>query len=60
MGAAALAGVMIAVSTYAHSTCEFGFIRYGIDQARRAGLAKSAILSSLHVRAGPLVRLVIR
>ena len=34
------AGVMIAVSTDAHSTREFGTIRYGIDQARRAGLDK--------------------
>lgn len=32
------AGVMIAVSTDAHSRREFGLIRYGLDQARRAGL----------------------
>jgi len=36
--AAALAGVKIAVSTGAHSTREFGLVRYGIDQARRASV----------------------
>ena len=30
--------VKIAVSTDAHGTREFGTVRYGIDQARRAGL----------------------
>jgi DNA polymerase (family 10) len=38
-------GVMIAVSTDAHSTGELGLIRCGIDQARRAGLEKSAVLN---------------
>ena len=37
---AARAGVKIAVSTDAHSTREYDLIRYGIDQARRAGLGK--------------------
>jgi hypothetical protein len=37
---AAMAGIEIAVSTDAHSTHEFDLIRYGIDQARRAGLDK--------------------
>ena len=37
----------IAVSTDAHSTREFELIRYGIDQARRAGLDKSFILNCL-------------
>ena len=41
------AGVKIAVSTDAHSTRELGFIRYGIDQARRAGLEKTSILNCL-------------
>jgi DNA polymerase (family 10) len=45
--AAAMAGVMIAASTGAHSTREFGLVRYGLDQVRRAGLAKSAILNCL-------------
>jgi DNA polymerase (family 10) len=45
--AAAAAGVSIAISTDAHSTREFGLIRYGIDQGRRAGLAKSAVLNCL-------------
>jgi DNA polymerase (family X) len=39
------AGVKIAVSTDAHSTREFGLVRYGIDQARRAGLEKTSILN---------------
>lgn len=41
------AGVRIAVSTDAHSTGEFGLIRYGIDQARRAGLEKSSVINCL-------------
>jgi DNA polymerase (family X) len=39
--------VKIAVSTDAHSTREFGLIRYGIDQARRAGLEKESVLNCL-------------
>ena len=49
---AAQAGIKIAISTDAHSTHEFGLIRCGIDQARRAGLTKDAILNCL-----PLPRL---
>jgi DNA polymerase (family X) len=41
------AGVKIAVSTDAHSTREFGTVRYGIDQARRAALAPASILNCL-------------
>jgi DNA polymerase (family 10) len=41
------AGVKIAVSTDAHSVREFGLVRYGIDQARRAGLEKSSVLNCL-------------
>jgi DNA polymerase (family 10) len=41
------AGVRVAVSTDAHSTREFGLIRYGIDQARRAGLDKSSVLNCM-------------
>ena len=40
------AGVMIAINTDAHGTGELPLIRCGIDQARRAGLAKSAVLNS--------------
>ena len=47
MRASREAGVMIAVSTDAHSTREFGTVRYGIDQARRAGLDKNSVLNSL-------------
>jgi DNA polymerase (family 10) len=39
------AGAMIAVSTDAHSTREFGTVRYATGQARRAGLDKKAILN---------------
>lgn len=42
---AAAGGVMIAISTDAHSTGELGLIRCGIDQGRRAGLEKSAVLN---------------
>jgi DNA polymerase (family 10) len=41
------AGVMLAVSTDAHSTREFGTVRYGIDQARRAGLERKSTLNCL-------------
>jgi DNA polymerase (family 10) len=44
---AAAAGVKIAINTDAHSTREFRLLRYGIGQARRAGLEKSAILNCL-------------
>ncbi|HET6145321.1 MAG TPA: PHP domain-containing protein [Candidatus Acidoferrales bacterium] len=44
---AAGSGVLVAVSTDSHSTGELGLARYGIDQARRAGLEKSDILNSL-------------
>jgi DNA polymerase (family 10) len=39
------AGILIAISTDAHSTGEFGTIRYGIEQARRAGLDKTSVLN---------------
>ena len=44
---AAQAGVKIAVSTDAHSTRELGLIRYGLDQARRAGLTRESVLNCL-------------
>jgi DNA polymerase (family 10) len=37
--------VMIAVSTDSHSTREYDLIRCGVDQARRAGLPKTAVLN---------------
>ena len=43
---ASAAGVKIAVSTDAHSTRELDTIRNGIEQARRAGLEKTSILSN--------------
>ncbi len=42
---AAQFGVKIAISTDAHSTRELGLIRYGLDQARRAGLTKDFVLN---------------
>jgi DNA polymerase (family 10) len=41
------AGIKIAICTDAHSIREFDFIRWGIDQARRAGLEKKSILNCL-------------
>jgi DNA polymerase (family X) len=41
------AGVRIAVTTDAHSAGELATIRYGIDQARRAGLTKASVLNGL-------------
>jgi DNA polymerase (family 10) len=38
-------GIRIAVNTDAHSTRELDLIRYGIDQARRAGLSPESILN---------------
>ena len=40
-------GVGIVVTTDAHSTRELGYLRLGIDQARRAGLSKEKILNHL-------------
>jgi DNA polymerase (family 10) len=42
-----IAGVKIAISTDAHSTREFQTMRYGIEQARRAGLEKESVLNCL-------------
>jgi DNA polymerase (family 10) len=39
------AGIRIAISTDSHSTGEYRTIRYGIEQARRAGLEKADILN---------------
>lgn len=44
---AARAGVKIAICTDAHSTHEFDFIRWGLDQARRAGLTRADVLNCL-------------
>jgi DNA polymerase (family 10) len=42
---AAAAGVRIAVNTDSHSAQELALIRCGLDQARRAGLEKPAVLN---------------
>jgi DNA polymerase (family 10) len=41
------AEVKIAISTDAHSTREFGLLRYGVGQARRAALERSDVLNCL-------------
>jgi len=40
------AGIPIAISTDAHSTTELHTIRFGLEQARRAGLEKSSVLNA--------------
>jgi DNA polymerase (family 10) len=40
------AGILIAISTDAHSTTELQTIRFGLEQARRAGLEKSSVLNT--------------
>lgn len=45
------AGVKIAISTDAHSVRELATIRYGIEQARRAGLEKSSVLNCAPLQA---------
>jgi DNA polymerase (family 10) len=44
---AGAAGIMVAINTDAHSTGELPSLRWGIDQARRAGLEKTSILNAL-------------
>jgi DNA polymerase (family 10) len=39
------AGIKLTISTDSHSTGEYQTIRYGIEQARRAGLAKEDVLN---------------
>ena len=41
------AGVKIAINTDAHSIGELDFVRYGVDQARRAGLERRSVLNCL-------------
>ena len=40
------AGVLVAINTDAHSTAEFGHLRYGIGQARRGWLEKKDVLNT--------------
>ena len=40
------AGVLVAINTDAHSTAEFGQLRYGIGQARRGWLEKKDVLNT--------------
>ncbi|HEY1759181.1 MAG TPA: PHP domain-containing protein [Bryobacteraceae bacterium] len=55
---ASAAGVLIAINTDAHGIRELPLIRCGIDQARRAGLAKYAVLNCLPwKKLAPLFRL---
>ena len=41
------AGVMLAITTDAHSIREMEFIQYGVDQARRAGITRQSVLNCL-------------
>ncbi|HYI96312.1 MAG TPA: PHP domain-containing protein [Bryobacteraceae bacterium] len=41
------AGVMIAITTDAHSIREMEFLQYGVDQARRAGITRQSVLNCL-------------
>ena len=51
------AGVKIAVCTDAHSVRELDLNRWGLDQARRAGLEKTSVLNCL---SWPQLRRVIK
>ena len=44
---AAEVGILISISSDTHRTGEMNLIRYGIDQARRAGLEKTGVLNCL-------------
>jgi DNA polymerase (family 10) len=50
--AALEAGASLAISTDAHATAELGFMRWGVDQARRGWATKPQVVNTL-----PLVRL---
>jgi DNA polymerase (family X) len=41
------AGVKIAITTDAHSVNDYRLLRYGIDQARRAGLTRAEVLNAM-------------
>jgi DNA polymerase (family 10) len=41
------AGVAIAITTDAHSTRELGYLRNGVEQARRAGFSKDLVLNAM-------------
>ena len=40
------AGIKIAINTDAHSTHDFNYLRFGVDQARRAGFSRESILNA--------------
>ena len=43
------AGILIAISTDSHSTGELATMRFGLEQARRAGLDKNSVLNTRSV-----------
>jgi DNA polymerase (family 10) len=56
---AAAAGVNVAITTDAHSTSDFEYARFGVDQARRAGISKASVLNAMSwEQLGPLLRRV--
>jgi DNA polymerase (family 10) len=44
-------GVKLAVSTDAHATAELGFMRWGVDQARRGWATAEAVVNTRHLAA---------
>jgi DNA polymerase (family 10) len=44
------AGVKIAISTDAHSPSQFGYMRFGIDQARRGWLEAKDVVNTHPLR----------
>jgi len=42
-------GVPVVISTDAHSTAELGYMRFGVEQARRGWLGRSDVLNTLSV-----------
>jgi DNA polymerase (family 10) len=45
------AGVKVVISTDAHDAADLRYLRYGVDQARRAWLTKEDVLNTLGLRA---------
>jgi DNA polymerase (family 10) len=44
-------GIRFLISTDAHSTRALGYLRYGVDMARRGGLTREEVLNALPQKA---------
>jgi DNA polymerase (family 10) len=44
------AGVKVVISTDAHDAADLRYLRFGVDQARRAWLTKDDVLNTLPLR----------